>query len=133
MHPSSKKTSGWLQCCRCRPSRFLTPSLCNLRLCRAVPHPKPPNPANCRSSDRPTEVAVQPSLRREVTRHDWYGASRSANARRALVPRTEVSPECRVRGGRAQQYGRKSHVYATTPETRSAGSRGDGKTRGREC
>src|ERR1035438_9121451 len=72
-----------------------------------------------------------PTFRREVTLHDWFGASRSANARQALAPRTGVSLECRVRGGRAQQYVRKSRVYATTPETRNSGSRGDGRTRGR--
>src|SRR5208337_1220309 len=73
------------------------------------------------------------SLRREVTLHDWFGASRSANARPALAPRTGVSPECRERGGRARQYARKSRVYATTRATRSGDSRGDGKTRGKEC
>src|SRR5271165_5858662 len=74
---------------------------------------------------------LAPTFRREVTLHDWFGASRSSNARRALAPRTDVSPECRVRGGRAQQCARKSRVYATTRATRSVGSRGDGKTRGR--
>jgi hypothetical protein len=33
-----------------------------------------------------------PIFLREVTLHDWFGASRSANARQALEPRTGVSP-----------------------------------------
>src|ERR1035438_4079101 len=72
-----------------------------------------------------------PTFRREVTLHDWFGASRSANARQALAPRTGASLECHVRGDRAQQHARKSRVYATTHATRSAGNRGDGRTRGR--
>src|SRR5271157_745043 len=74
-----------------------------------------------------------PAFRREVTLHDWFGASRSANALRASVSRTSVSPACHARGDTAQQFAHKSRVCATIRENRGVGSRDDGKTRGKEC
>ena len=81
----------------------------------------------------PRDTADPQGIPLKVTLRDWFGASRSANARLVLASKTGVSWECRVSGGRAQRCAHKNPVCATTPKIQSAGSRDDGRTRDKGC